>query len=288
MKAMKFTAMAALCLLLTSQSFAEDFATQIFATAPVAQTPAPITYTSPEEALQQQLETNFQNMGGNLIALKQAMCFHKAKKDSRFQAFGDPSKKKSGIGIGDKNKILIFDLTMSSRYPRLFLVHVDTGEIEASTVAHGRGRGEQEKLNEEYARFLGNGDGSFLSSSGWFITGEKYKLNNPAWGYGIHLYGLQPGLNHNVYARQVVMHRDPGMQGELLSSKNVRDLLDIPMSIVQPLSWGCLMLPPAVADSVIERVQMPKDSNLGTLLYAFSEKEKNLGPDYCGQADEKN
>lgn len=234
------------------------------------------------ETLEMKIQNGYFQLGGNLKALNQAMCFHNKNKEKLFRPNGDPSKTK-GISISESKYVMIFDLTKSSRAPRLFLINLETGEVQATTVAHGRGIGQQEIDNKEFARHLSNKGKSFLSSNGWFITGEKYKLNNQNWKYGIHLYGLQKGVNDNVFTREVIMHPDPGVQGPLWSSAFGDSILQIPQNYVQPRSWGCLMLPPAVAADVIERVQMQKGTNQGTLLYSFSEVENKLSANYCGE-----
>lgn len=237
---------------------------------------------SAPETLEIKIQNGYFQLGGNIKALNQAMCFHKKNREKIFRPNGDSSKTK-GITISESKYIMIFDLTKSSRVPRLFLINLETGEVQATTVAHGRGIGQQEIDNKEFARHLSNKGKSFLSSHGWFITGEKYKLNNQIWKYGIHLYGLQKGVNDNVFTREVIMHPDPGVQGPLWSSAFGDTIQQIPQSYIQPRSWGCLMLPPAVAADVIERVQMPLGTNQGTLLYGFSSIEEKLSSQYCGE-----
>lgn len=242
----------------------------------------PLNHNELNENLETKIQNGFFRLGGNLTALNQALCFHEKNKNRILRPHGDPSKTK-GITFSDSKYIIIFDLTKSSRWPRLFFINLKTGEVEATTVSHGRGKNQQEIANREFATYLSNTAQSFLSSHGWFITGEKYKLKNQNWKYGIHLYGLQQGINNNVFSREVIMHPDPGVQGQLYSASLGDEISNIQAEIVQPRSWGCLMLPPAVAADVIERVQMPKGTSQGTLLYGFSSIEEKLGSNYCGE-----
>lgn len=241
-----------------------------------------LNHSELNESMEVKIQNGFFQLGGNLTALNQALCFHEKNKNRILKPNGDPSKTK-GITFSDSKYLIIFDLTKSSRLPRLFFINLQTGEVEVTTVAHGRGKDKQEIENKEFAKYLSNKAQSFLSSHGWFITGEKYALKNQNWKYGIHLYGLQQGVNNNVFSREVIMHPDPGVQGQLYSSAFGDDISKISIGIIQPRSWGCLMLPPAVAADVIERVQMSKGTNQGTLLYGFSSIEEQLGSSYCGE-----
>lgn len=286
MTALKFKVMVVFCLCLaltvkaqTQEKLTTQDIQRYFSDEPMM---LPFETNQVIETVENKIQNGYMQLGGNITALNQAMCFHNKNKNRILKPYGDASKTQ-GITFSDSKYILIFDLTKSSRLPRLFVINLVTGEVEATTVAHGRGKGKQEVENKEFAKHLSNKAKSFLSSHGWFITGERYNLKNQIWKYGIHIYGLQKGVNNNVFQREVIMHPDPGVQGMLYTSAFGDSIAEIPPSIVQPRSWGCLMLPPAVASDLIGRVEMQKGSNQGTLLYSFSSIEEKLGSSYCGE-----
>ncbi len=247
---------------------------------PAAESEMPVTPKKKMSELKKKIIRNFMKLDGDLTAIHQALCFHDRYKNTKFPAYGDSGK--SEIDFRSSPYMMIFDMTKSSRLPRFFVINLQTGEVEATVVAHGRGRGMQETENIEFARSMSNENGSYLSSNGFFITGQKYRLNNPAWKIGMHLYGLEKGINDQVFRREVIIHGDPGMRGPLISSTGREDFTAMPVSEVQPLSWGCMMLPPMVAQTVMERTKMEAGSSSGSLVYAFSQEEKDYGPLFCG------
>lgn len=95
-------------------------------------------------------------------------------------------------------KLAIADFTLSANTPRLFILDLEKSELILKTlVAHGRNSG------EEFARKFSNFSDSFMSSPGFYITGQPYIGKH---GNSLKLKGIQPGLNDHAELRGIVLH----------------------------------------------------------------------------------
>ena len=143
---------------------------------------------------------------------------------------------------------VVVDLSRYSGKDRFWLVDTTTGAVEAHKVAHGDG---SDPDNDGYATRFGNGDGSHMSSLGFYLTGEIYDGTHP---HSMRLDGLSPDgspngmANTNVRERLVVVH-----QATYVGDGNTDQ---------QGRSNGCLALDPAVEAGIVDRIHD------GTLIYA--------------------
>jgi hypothetical protein len=107
-------------------------------------------------------------------------------------------------------------------------------------VAHGRGSAPVE--DPDRAVRFGNEPESHRSSLGTFLTGDAYTGEH---GYSLELYGLEAGVNDRAQERHIVMH-PAAYVGQAFRVKSGGRV---------GRSWGCPALDPAVARSLIERIQ---------------------------------
>jgi hypothetical protein len=216
----------------------------------------------------------------------QALCFLDKHKSTNFHAKGNVNRKK-GIQIQNRRYITIEDLNLPSKQPRLFVLDLQTGEVQASFSAHGGGQkvlGIRD-VSKNVVKEVSNNPGSNLTARGFFITGIRY-ASGAAWKFSMKLHGLQEGINDNTYKRAIVMHPYPGVEEKLYSSEeNIRKLDDLMAEQVMPLSWGCTMLSPKHASGIIDKIKARSVNEGGSLYYNYSSVEKGYGPNYCG--DEK-
>lgn len=154
------------------------------------------------------LRENFERLGGDPIALEQALCFLNRHRDSRFDPQGAPGHPQ-GIGIGNERYITINDLNKRSNELRLFILDLQTGKVRAFQSGHGRGveGGRHGENSRQVARHSSNVDNSNLQPSGFFITGNRYQSSGNVWQYGMRMHGLQEGLNDRSFARGIVLHQ---------------------------------------------------------------------------------
>ena len=94
--------------------------------------------------------------------------------------------------------ISIIDFSEPSNKKRLFILDLKNYKVLFNTlVAHGRNTG------REWATYFYNQGSSFMSSPGFYITGETYEGKN---GYSLKLEGIENGINDNAFDRGIVIH----------------------------------------------------------------------------------
>lgn len=92
----------------------------------------------------------------------------------------------------------IIDFSLPSSKKRLFVIDLKKYKVLfQSLVAHGRNSG------RENAEHFSNQQESFMSSPGFYVTGDTYDGKN---GYSLKLVGLEKGINDHAYDRGIVMH----------------------------------------------------------------------------------
>jgi hypothetical protein len=101
--------------------------------------------------------------------------------------------------LSTKNDILtIVDFSKSSNTERLWVIDLKDKKILFNTlVAHGRNTG------DEYAANFSNLPNSFMSSIGFYVTGETYHGKH---GLSLRLDGQEKEFNSHARNRAVVMH----------------------------------------------------------------------------------
>lgn len=102
--------------------------------------------------------------------------------------------------IQDKREglLTIIDFTKPSNEERFFVLDLQNKKINYSTyVTHGKNSGLIVPLN------FSNNRNSYMSSLGFYITGEAYE---GTYGYSLRLKGLEEGFNSNAFRRAIVVH----------------------------------------------------------------------------------
>lgn len=156
--------------------------------------------------------------------------------------------------IPQQDAIAIIDYDLPSDEPRLFLLDLKTGKVEAFLVAHGQG---SDPDHDGMLDSLSDVPGSNASTAGAFLTGETYCGEN---GRTLRLYGLEE-RNANAATRAIVLH-STYLKGRLpYMSHAFIDAHGRPGR-----SWGCFVLPPEDLRHVIERI------GAGHLLYANTKR----------------
>ena len=101
-------------------------------------------------------------------------------------------------GSVSKDIVTVIDFTQSSNTKRLWVIDLAANKILFhSLVAHGRNTG------NEFAKKFSNVGESYMSSLGFYATGEIYHGKH---GLSLRLDGLQKQLNGNARNRAIVMH----------------------------------------------------------------------------------
>lgn len=92
----------------------------------------------------------------------------------------------------------IIDFSLPSSAERLWIIDTNNGDLlHQSLVSHGRNSGNL------LAREFSNTNSSFMSSIGFYLTGETYQGKH---GYSLRLDGLEKGFNDNARERAIVIH----------------------------------------------------------------------------------
>lgn len=115
--------------------------------------------------------------------------------------------------IPNKEYISIFDASRISSQPRLFLIHMPTGNVESYLVAHGRG---SDTNHDGYAEKFSNTPNSNATSLGFYLTENTYYGEN---GLSLRLKGLEAS-NSNAYARAIVIHGADYVSPKIATTQN--------------------------------------------------------------------
>ena len=97
------------------------------------------------------------------------------------------------------DRIGVVDYAAHSGNPRFFIVDRSTGRIRPFLVSHGRG---SDPNHSGYVQRFSNRPGSLASSSGTYLTAQRYHGTH---GASRRLQGLDP-QNSNAEARAIVIH----------------------------------------------------------------------------------
>ena len=138
--------------------------------------------------------------------------------------------------IENRTLLTIIDYTLPSTQPRLFIYDPATAEIlHTSLVAHGKNTG------QNHATRFSNEPGSLRSSLGFYTTGATYHGRH---GYSLRLHGLEPGINDNALARNIVIHGAGYVSTEFADQHGRLGR-----------SWGCPALPMETSAEVIDLIK---------------------------------
>jgi hypothetical protein len=140
-------------------------------------------------------------------------------------------QKASKEGLVQNPKLTIIDYSQPSDHQRLWIFDMKTQRLKVQTfVAHGLGSGELIPTR------FSNQINSHTSSLGIMKTGALYQGGK---GLSLRLHGLEPGINHNVFKRNVVIHG-----AKYVEPKHIARVGQAGRS------WGC----PAVGYQVLHKV----------------------------------
>ncbi len=138
--------------------------------------------------------------------------------------------------IQNSRYLTLIDFSMSANTKRLWVIDLDSMKVVTnSLVAHGRNSG------DEYAARFSNTMNSYMSSIGFFVTGQTY---NGKHGESLYLEGIEPGVNDNARKRAIVIHA-----ADYVSRDFIKKYGRIGRS------HGCPALPPAVCSAVIDTIK---------------------------------
>ncbi|MDZ7607389.1 MAG: murein L,D-transpeptidase catalytic domain family protein [Cyclobacteriaceae bacterium] len=153
------------------------------------------------------------------------------------------------------NIITLIDFDKASNEDRFFIIDVKNFKILfESLVAHGRNSG------DEIATSFSNLANSYKSSLGFYLTGETYTGQH---GLSLKLDGLEPGINDNARARNIVIHSADYVSQSFIE-KNGR----------LGRSFGCPSLPAENYNAIIDTIKGK------SLLFIYSGKA-----DYLNKSD---
>src|SRR5699024_4152993 len=100
--------------------------------------------------------------------------------------------------IDEGSPLSVIDFSLPSSKERLWIFDVEEGTLlYHSLVSHGRNSGDL------IAKKFSNISSSFMSSLGFYVTGEAYQGKH---GYSLRLDGVEKGFNDLVRERAIVIH----------------------------------------------------------------------------------
>lgn len=143
--------------------------------------------------------------------------------------------------------LTLIDYTQSSRDKRMFLINLQSLEVQSYLVAHGKNSVTPGTTGDIPGRFS-NIDGSLMSSKGFFLTNNVYYGKH---GRSLELIGLEKS-NSNAYFRKIVIHGASYVSDAI--AKTAKRL---------GLSWGCPAVDYKYSDHIIDQIKN------GSLLYIF-------------------
>jgi hypothetical protein len=130
----------------------------------------------------------------------------------------------------------IIDYSLPSNQKRLWIIDMENGNIlHHDLVSHGRNSGDLMALS------FSNVDSSYMSSLGFYLTGETYFGKH---GYSLRLDGLEKGFNNNARTRAIVIHGADYVDEEFVNNYGRLGR-----------SLGCPALPNDSASAVIDMIK---------------------------------
>lgn len=153
--------------------------------------------------------------------------------------------------IEEGSPLSVIDFSLPSSKERLWIFDLNEGKLlYHSLVSHGRNSGDL------MARKFSNINASFMSSLGFYVTGETYQGKH---GYSLRLDGVEKGFNDLARERAIVIHGADYANKEFV--KNTGRL---------GRSLGCPALPMNIYKEVINTI---KD---GSCLFIYGNDDEYL------------
>ncbi len=103
----------------------------------------------------------------------------------------------------------IADFTRQSAEPRFHMVDMTSGRVTSFLVAHGRG---SDPEHSGWVQYFSNSLGSFATSRGAYVTGERY---SGKYGLSLRLAGLDYS-NDRALERAIVVHGAPYVSEQMI------------------------------------------------------------------------
>jgi hypothetical protein len=154
--------------------------------------------------------------------------------------------------ISPGKPLTVIDFSLPSTAKRMWIIDMEDGLIlHHGLVSHGRNSGEL------MAQKFSNINSSYMSSLGFYLTGETYQGKH---GYSLRLDGLEKGFNDKARERAIVIH------GADYAHENF-----IKQTGRLGRSLGCPALPNEIADEIIDMI---KDQSL---LFIYGKDKEYLG-----------
>jgi hypothetical protein len=148
--------------------------------------------------------------------------------------------------------LTVIDFSLPSTAKRIWIIDMEDGLIlHHGHVSHGRNSGDL------LAQRFSNLNSSYMSSLGFYLTGETYQGKH---GYSLRLDGLEKGFNDKARERAIVIH------GADYAHENF-----IKQTGRLGRSLGCPALPHEIADEVIDMIKEQ------SLLFIYGNDKDYLG-----------
>ena len=240
--------------------------------------------------IEEELQKNFEKLGGDPLSLKQAKCFLEKNKNTKFKKKIN-GKYSSSTEIKNQDYMVIQDFNQPSSKKRLFLLNLKTGHVKTFFSAHGMGTKDGIKNSALKAEHFSNEKGSNLTPRGFMVSAERVNGLSSGWKWHMKFDGLEKGINDNARDRLVVFHQGVSKDGkrkivwEGKAESNEQDphLYQRSRSTgrkyekwAQGMTWGCTSVASEHVDEVYEKTKG------GALFYNYTSAEKSSGENYCG------
>jgi len=145
------------------------------------------------------------------------------------------------MGDTDRFEYTIIDFSLHSAKTRLWTIDLTDGSLVfAERVTHGEGS--QDPSRSGYAKTFSNTVDSHQSSLGMMRAATRY--TSASNGLSLRLDGLEPGINHRVKDRAIVIHSDSYASPAFVAAHGRMGL-----------SWGCQVVDPAMIVEVIDTLE---------------------------------
>ncbi|MFO0746899.1 MAG: murein L,D-transpeptidase catalytic domain family protein [Myxococcota bacterium] len=144
-------------------------------------------------------------------------------------------------GDTDRLEYTVIDFSRFNGTPRLWTIDLHDGSLTfVQHVTHGAGSDDPDQPG--WARTFSNVDGSHQSSLGLMRTASRYQSASN--GLSLLLDGLEPDINDDVRAREIVIHSDSYASDAYVAAHGKMGN-----------SWGCQVVDPAVIEEFVDTVE---------------------------------
>lgn len=140
-------------------------------------------------------------------------------------------------GLDQKQLLTVVDYSKPSGERRLWVIDLKNTKVLFNTwVSHGKNSG------MATATSFSNRNHSLKSSLGVFITEQRPYVGGK--GYALRIQGLEPGINDNVYRRDIIFHGAWYANPEVAKERGMLGR-----------SWGCLAVGQNTIKPLVETIK---------------------------------